>query len=337
MKFNKLRSFFALLSLSFAIGIISAQSASAQNTIAGAVYDKAGTPLADIDVELLDEYYRLKGRQKTPSTGRYEFGGLNSGRYYVRVYAFRYDLMDETHEVVIASVSAIPGQIGSSYNLEDFYLVPRKGGMREAELGVVFTQDVPKPAEQAYKKALEDLSKKRPDEGFAGLQKAIELFPEYYLALQKFGAELMIRKQYMPAAQAFLKAAEVNPKSASPLYSAGYALYLLGDQYYKSAGTALGEAVKLAPASPTVNLLLGTVERRLGQTAEAEKHLLAAKKNAPEKIPEIHKELAQLYGDQKRYREAADELEQYIKASKMSNEDEDKARKVVASLRAKAQ
>lgn len=337
MKFNILCSFLAMLTLSFAIGTLSAQSVSAQNTIAGTVYDKAGSPLVDIDVELLDEYYRLKGRQKTPSTGRYEFAGLNSGRYYVRVYAFRYDLMDETHEVMISSVSAIPGQIGSSYNLEDFYLQPRKGGMREAELSVVFTQDVPKPAEQAYKQALEDISKKRPDDGFVNLQKAIELFPEYYAALQKFGAELMARRQYLPAAQAFLKAAEVNPKSASPFYSAGYALYLLGDQYYKASSTALGEAVKLAPASPTVNLLLGTVERRLGRPAEAEKHLLAAKKNAPEKIPEVHKELAQLYGDQKRYREAADELEQYIKASKMSSEDENKARKVVASLRAKAQ
>ena len=31
------------------------------------------------------------------------------------------------------------------------------------------------------------------------------------------------------------------------------------------------------------------------------------------KVPEIHKLLAKIYGDQKRYREAADELELYLK------------------------
>ncbi len=312
---------------------------SAQNIISGTIYDPTRSPLADIDVELLDEYYRVvrNGRQKTSSSGRYEFTGLNNGRYYIRVFAFRYDLKDELREVVISSVSAIPGGVGASFNLEDFYLQPRRGGLRDAEFSAVFAQDVPDEAEKAYKKAVEDLSKKRADEGFAGLQRSIELFPNYFLALQRFGGELFARKQYLAAAQAYLRAAEVNPKSSMSFYNAGLSFYLLGDKYYKSGLTVLGEAAKLAPASSAVHLLIGTMQRKQGDLVAAEATLLKAKKMATTKTPEIHKELAQLYENQKKYKEAADEFEQYAKASKLSDEDEAKAKQVVARLRAKAQ
>ena len=328
-----------LVAVSILIILSFPENISAANTISGTIYDKARTPLADIDVELLDEYYRLRpnGRQKTTSSGRYEFGGLNNGRYYVRVYAFRYDLVDEEHEVYITSVSGIPGEIGSSFNLEDFYLQPRKGGLQDAELSVVFAQNVPKPAEQAYKKAIDDFGKKRNDEGFLGLQQSLSIFPTYYNALLRYGQELFIRKQYGSATQVFMSAAEVNPKSALPFYYAGYALSKMNDKYNKSAKIALDQALTLAPLSTPVLLLLGTVERRLGKFPEAEKHLLLAKKLSPTKTPEIQKELAQLYAnDLKKYKQAADELEQYLKASKLSDEDNVKTKQLIADLREKA-
>ena len=315
------------------------QSISAANTIGGFIFDRARIPLADIDVELLDEYYRVlpNGRQKTSSGGRYEFSGLNDGNYTVRVYAFRYDLEDQSQYVEIKSVSSIPGQSGSSYNPLDFYLQPKKGGLRDSELSVIFAQDVPKAAEQAYKRALDDFGKKHNDEGFSGLQQALTLFPTYYNALARYGQELFIRKQYSAATQVFMTAAEVNPKSAVPFYNAGYALSKMGDKYAKNAKIALDQALTLAPLSTSVLLLLGTVERHLGKLEDAEKHLLLAKKLSPTRVAEIQKELAQLYAnDLKKYKEAADELEQYVKASKLSDEDNAKTKRLIADLRQKA-
>ena len=319
------------------LGLSLVQNVSAANTIGGFIFDRGRTPLADIDVELLDEYYRLKQRIKTESSGRYEFSGLNDGNYTVRVYAFRYDLEDQSQYVEIKSISSIAGQAGSSYNPVDFYLQPKKGGLRDSELSVIFAQDVPRPAEQAYKKAIDDLSKKRDDEGFTGLQQALTIFPTYYVALQRYGQELFIRKQYGAATQVFMSAAEVNPKSAVPFYFAGYSLSKMGDKYNRNAKIALDQALTLAPLSTPVLLLLGTVERRLGNLSEAEKHLLLAKKLSPTKVPEIQKELAQLYAnDLKKYKEAADELEQYVKASKLSDEDSTKTKQLIADLRQKA-
>jgi len=333
-----------VIGFSFFIALFSlSNSASAANTIGGFVFDRARTPLPDIDVELLDEYYRVvnngttNGRQKTTLSGRYEFSGLNDGNYTVRVMAFRYDLEDQSQYVEIKSINSIPGQSGSSYNTLDFYLQAKKGGLRYSELGVIFAQDVPKAAEQAYKKALSEFGKKRMDEGFSGLQQALTLFPTYYLALMRYGEELYVRKQYTAATQIFMTAAEVNPKSALPYYNAGNSLHALGGKYLKNAKIALDEAVKLAPASTSVLLMLGTVERKLGMLMDAEKHLLKAKKLSPTKVPEIQKELAQLYGnDLKKYKEAADELEQYLKAAKLSEDDESKMKKQIADLRIKA-
>jgi Flp pilus assembly protein TadD len=315
------------------------QTVSAANSIGGYIFDRARTPLADIDVELLDEYYRMRGRAKTDTSGRYEFTGLNDGNYTVRVFAFRYDLEDQSQYVELKSISAIPGQTGSApYYPLDFYLLPRKGGLRDAELSVIFAQDVPKEAEKAYKRALDEFSKKHPDQGFTGLQEALTIFPNYYLALMRYGQELVEKQQFTSATQVYMKAAEVNPKSAIPYYNAGYALSNLGDKYAKNAKLALDEALRLAPASPAVLLQLGKVERRLAKFDEAEKHLLQAKKLSPTKSPEIQKELSQLYAnDLKKYKEAADELEQYVKASKLSDQDEAKTRQTIADLRVKAQ
>jgi len=322
---------FSLLSVS--------QNASAANIIAGTVYDKLRNALPDIDVELQDEYYRAVpgGRMKTSSIGRYEFSVNNDGRYYVKVYAFRYDLEDETHEVYVSSVSAVPGQQGSSFNLEDFYLQPKKGGLADTELSVIFAQEVPKEAKRLYDSALDDLSKKRTNEGIMGLVKAVDVYPTYYLALQRLTKELFILGKFVESFQYSRKVVAVNPKSATGYYYMGYALHNLGKDYDPAAMTALSESARLAPGSVQVLFLLGKVERGQGKFAEAEKHLVAAKKLSTTKSPQIYAELSQLYAnDLKKYAEAADELEQYIKASKLSDADEKVARNKVADLREKA-
>ncbi|MER3631443.1 MAG: hypothetical protein C4325_04150 [Blastocatellia bacterium] len=313
-------------------------SAFAANTITGTIYDNLRNPLQDIDVELLDQFYRLLARQKTGSSGRYEFQNLGDGLFYIRVYAFRYDLEDETRQVDLFSVNAIPGQTGSSFNVEDFYLQPRKGGLRERETSVIYAQDVPKEAERAYKQALEAFQKKRESEGFASVQEALRIYPTYYLALQLFGRELLVRDRFFDAAQVFVKAVEVNPRSGMSLYYIGLCFSKLGPDYYKAALTALREAAKQAPESAAVPFLMGSIERSLGRFQDAETHLLAAKKKSKSKNPELLKELAQLYAnDLKRYSDAAAVLEEYISATQMTKEEVAKTKQVIANLRAKAQ
>jgi tetratricopeptide (TPR) repeat protein len=318
--------------------LIFSQGAFASSTIIGNVYDKQRNPLVDVDVELLDDLYRVMpgGRTRTDASGRYEFNGLGNGNYTVRVFPFRYDLEDQSLPIEINTQNFRGGQ-GSGYFSLDFYLQPRRGGLADAELGVVFAQEIPPDAKKLYDKSLDDLAKKRTTEGVGGLIEAVKVFPTYYNALHRLGKELYVLKKYEDAYPYFLKAVEVNPKSATSFYYLGSSLHNLGKQFDKSALSALNQAHTLAPASATVLFALGKVERSLGNFQNSEKHLLQAKKLSKTVQPEIHKELAQLYADDlKKYDEAANELELYLKASKMKDAEEKQVKKVITGLREKA-
>lgn len=305
------------------------------STIAGFVYDNRRNPLVEVDVELLDDYYRLINRTKTNASGRYEFNGLKDGRFTVKVLPFRYDFTDESAMVEIANVANVAGGQSNSYMTQDFYLSPRKGSLAETELGVVFVQEVPKEAEQLYTAALRDFSKKKNTEAIIGLRKAIAVFPNYYSALHSLGKELFLKGEYGEALQFLLKAAEINTKSPTTYYYLGYALIKLN--YNKAAIIPLTRALFLSPSSVQVLYLLGIAELSEKKYAEAEKHLLQAKKLSKTVIPDILWQLAHLYGNNlKRYKEAADELESYLKAGEFDDTHKSKVKKIIAELREKA-
>lgn len=307
-----------------------------QSTITGIVYDKQRNALPDIDIELLNDLYQAIRRTKTDNVGRYEFGGLRNGRYFIRVYAFRYDLEDQTEELEI-NTQNIRGGEGSGTFIKDFYLLPRKGGLAESELGIIFAQEVPSDAKKLYEQAVNELSKKRSDSAIKLLNEAIKIFPDYFNALYRIGKELWLKQRFEEAAHFLFKAAQINPKSAATLYYLGSSLHKLGKDYNKAALASLNQAFILAPSSIQTLYLLGKIQREEGKFAEAEKNLLQAKKLSGGGIPEIHIELAQLYGnDLKKFKEAADELELYLKASKVSESEEKNVRKVINSLREKA-
>ncbi len=316
--------------------LLLSQNIYAVSTITGVIYDKQRNFLPDVEVELLNDYYQTIQRTRSDGSGRYHFEGLRDDRYTIRVYAFRYDLEDQEAPLEV-NTQSIRSSEGTGYFIQDFYLVPKKGGLKDAELSVVFAQEIPKEAKKAYEAALEDFAKKRDESGFTNLRKSIELFPDYYLALQRYGRELFMRKQYMDSASVFMKAIEVNPKSATSFYFVANSFYLSGKNYHKAALKAANVAFTMAPASPPVLLLTGQIERSLGMFPDAEKHLLQAKKLSTTKSPEIHMELVLLYAnDLKKYKEAADELELYMKASKAEGEESKKLKKQIADLREKA-
>lgn len=282
------------------------------STIMGTVYDNQRNSLMDVDIELLDDLYRTIARTRTEASGRYEFGSLGDGRYTVRAMPFRYDFLDQSQLVEIKTFTITGSGNGNSLEIIDFYLLPRKGGLAEAEAGVIFAQEIPKEAKKMFEKAIEDLSKKKREEGIAGLNNAIKLFPNYFFALTRLGKEYVIDGKFSEAYPMFIKAVDVNPKSPTALYFLGFTLNKLN--YNKAALVALNQAYMMSPSSVTVLITLGIVEKSEGKFADAEKHLVQAKKLSRVPIADVHWELALLYGNNlKKYDAAADELEAFLK------------------------
>lgn len=325
--------------LTFFLLLLFPTSGFAVNVISGFVFDKSGVALPDIDVELLDEYQRTvpNGRQRTSSSGRFEFQVQNSGRYFVKAYAFQYDLMDEIQEINVANVTATSISGGSSYNNIDLYLQPKKGGLRDAELAVVFAQEIPKDAKDAFDQGEKLLAKKQYLEGYELVRKAIQIFPKYFKANYRYGLELMAKRQYEDAASRFMIAVSVNDKSAMSFYHLAYCFSMMGPDYRKAALASVKETIVMAPASSGAHLLAGQLARLSKDFVNAEKHLLQAKKLATATDPKVHLELAKLYSDDlKKYKEAAAEMEAFIKTSKISGDEETKMRGILAGLKEKA-
>ena len=162
--------------------------------------------------------------------------------------------------------------------------------------------------------ALENaLKKKDTKEGIAALEEAVRIFPTFFAALYPLGEIYFRNGDYGKAAHYLLRAADVNSKSPKSFYLLGYSLYMLN--LYPSAEVALNRALFLSSESTEILLLLGTEEMETGKLADAEKHLKLVKKISTTPNPEVYWQLSLLYGKyQKRYAEAADELENYVKA-----------------------
>jgi len=310
-----------------------------RNSISGNVFGESRRPLADIHVELLDDVGMTITRTKTNGAGRFVFHGLPSGRYKVRVLPYGTHYIEQTLDVSLIPVSAAPGS-GADNQQVDFYLRIREGadaGPLHAP-GTVFTQEVPDEARRLYEKGVGELREKKEKEGFESLRRSLEIFPTYYLALDRLGTEYAVRgsqdRRYLEAAHVLLsKAVEINPNSFSSSFGLGFSQYHLGlvDQSIAN----LQRAVNNYNKSINGHLWLGIALKRAGRLDQAEDALKRANELSKGKEADVHWHLAQLYSNQKRYAEAASELELFLKTQPDAR-DAEKIKQLIVHLKDKA-
>jgi Tfp pilus assembly protein PilF len=309
-----------------------------RNTINGHVFDSHRRPIEGVYVELLDEVDNVIVRRRTDMAGRYVFSNLSDGNFQVKVLPHGTNFVGQTRRVSI--VNFVSGGSGQSYE-EHFTLASKPSGKATASVatsspGVIFVQEnVPETARKAYEQAVEELDREGGDKesALAELKRAVEISPNYYLALERLGAEYFRRRQYEPARAVLLKAIEVNPRSYTCLRALGVVQYHLNQK--SDAAQSLRRSVALHPASVNSQLWLGIVLVKDGKAAEAETHLKRAHDLGGDRIPDCHMYLAQIYSNSKRYREAADELEHFLRDVPTAR-DADNIKKLIGQLRQKA-
>jgi tetratricopeptide (TPR) repeat protein len=315
--------------------IVFEASGQANNVITGFVFGIEQRPLSDVSVELLDENSSLLSRMKTDGGGRYMFTRLRRARYYVQVSPIASDYEGQTKEVEISGISrGGAADAGADTIQQNFNLRSRKSGSQNLAINaVVFAQEIPKEAEKLYGKAISALKNKKTDEAIADLQKALEILPTYYLALEKLGEEYISRQKYTEAFEVLSKAVEVNPKGFSGQYSLGYTLYQL--KKYPEALEAVQKSVEIAPNSVNGIFLLGVSLKQIGRYEEAAENLKKAAKLSPSPQPDIHWQLSLIYTNNlKKYEEAAEQLELFLKA-KPDYEEAEKVKALIKKLKAK--
>lgn len=307
-----------------------------RNSINGTVRNSANMPLQRMRVELLDEVEMSVAQTYTDGAGHFAFRNLSQGGFTVRVHT------DGNYVGRSVRVVLYQARSNGGYHQEQIDIVVKtrdelKGSGVPANNGPTFAQEVPDNAKKVYDRAIKQLDNKQTDAGIGSLKEALQLFPTYYVALERLGVEHVKLQQYEPAREVLLKAQEVNPSGAPALYVLGVSQFHLKD--YAEAGASLRKSLLLAPESPNAALAhfyLGLALWNTDKRAEAEPHLKKSYELGGNSIPpDIHMHLAKFYSDKKRYKEAADELEIFLKHAPDAR-DADKIKGLIKQLREKA-
>jgi len=315
----------------FIIGVIHA-SAQGRNSITGFVFDESRRPVSEVYIELTTDSYSMIGRTRTQGSGMYSFRGLTDGQYYVKVLSIGKDFEEQSQSVSLVPISAVRGR-GVATEQVDFYLRPKKHrGDPASAPGVVFAQEVPAEAKSLYEAGVSDLSDKNDAAGLDKIKRSIEVFPDYYLALDRLGNEYVSRGHYEAAHALLTKALTVNPKSFTSTLAAGVAEFRLGQ--FQLAVDRFKQAVTMYNGSANAHLWLGMALQGVGDLPRALAALKTADKLSGGTVADVHWQLARVYKDRKEYAEAANELELFLKY-RPDAQNAGEIKRIIVSLRQK--
>lgn len=330
---------FYLFLLSSNTGGLAGQSTSPQsmNTVEGQVFSQAHQPLANVRVALLDDGYSQLMTVYTNTIGRYQFTNVLNGNYYVQVEPMGKDFERQSQRLQVQSMSRVGG--GQTFRL-DFVLIPK--GQTDSKTSdavtkaksTVFYQEVPDAAKKEYEKGIKSLEGKKNTEAMGFFRRAVEIFPDYYDALEHLGSESVEQRDYQSANEYLSRAIKINRDGWQSYFYLGVTQYNLKQR--DDAIRSLRRALELNPNSANAGMWLGII---LSQNAETRTEAIQAFENVvrvtKSEIPDAWFYLGSLYSKNNQFKEAADALEQFLRLAPQTG-DRDKLKKIIEQLRQKA-
>jgi tetratricopeptide (TPR) repeat protein len=173
----------------------------------------------------------------------------------------------------------------------------------------------PEAARQAYAEAMQSYKSGRSEEAAQGLQKAIEIYPEYFRALNDLGVIYMKMNKLDEAAQMFEQAIKIGPRVHYPRLNLAKTYTRQGR--YKDSIRLLEQLFKENFTSVDVRIALGDALMAINKLDEAEPHLRAALADAklePDMAGDVHYKLGSLLNRKQQYDDAIKELSQAVDA-----------------------
>ena len=203
---------------------------------------------------------------------------------------------------------------------------------------------MPKSALDFYQKGATAAQKGDAKGAIDFFSKAVSAYPNFASALSELGAQYVKLFQWDKAAETFEALVKLKADDAAAHLDWGIALYnigsgLLTDQKVDEGNQKLGlaevqfrEAIKLNNPGPSAHYYLGMMLVKTRRYPEAQTELELAVKNGGDNIVLAHRYLGGLYQAAHKKKEAADELEKYLKLDPKAK-DADKIKQTIAELR----
>jgi tetratricopeptide (TPR) repeat protein len=308
-------------------------STGGSNTIQGRVYFPAGDPNTAKAVKLRLESTSVVGGQSTVTDqdGVFRFNGLPAGDFTVVVDG------GKDYENTREPVSITLGSSGRILQVA-IQLKPKVDASNPAFAGV------PKSALDLYQKGTTAAQKGDAKAAVGFLTQAVSTYPSFALALNDLGSQYLKLFEWDKAAETFDALVKLRPTDAGAHLDLGIALYnigsvLLTDKKVDEANQKLGlaevqfrEAIKLNSPGPSAHYYLGMTLVKTRKYPEAQSELELAIKNGGENIALAHRYLGGLYQAAHKNKEAADELEKYLKLDPKAK-DAERIKQSIADLR----
>jgi tetratricopeptide (TPR) repeat protein len=258
--------------------------------------------------------------------GNFAFRGLVSGEYTVVIDKEK-DLVPYRQSVEIRQYrGSAPQNYTLNVRLELKGAANSKPGVLNAEFA-----NVPKRALDHYNIAAEQAKKNDHPGAIEELKLAIKEYPSFMLAFNELGVQYLKLNQLENADEAFQGALKITPDAFAALINRGIVNILM-----KRDGEAvpiLRKALKKNDQSAVGHYFLGRALANLGFFEQAEKELLASLELGKEEMKEAHRILAIIYTSRGSKKQAADELEAYLKLAPDAP-DAEKLKDTILQLRA---
>jgi tetratricopeptide (TPR) repeat protein len=240
--------------------------------------------------------------------GKFVFRSLPTGEYMIVIEKEK-DIEPYRQPVDIRQMPGAPAQVYYlSIRLQLKASSEGKPAVLNAELA-----NVPKRALAYYNNAGEQARKNDHDGAIEQLKLAVKEYPSFMLAYNELGVQYLKVNQLENADLAFQEALKIDPNAFNALLNRGFTIVLM--KRYGEAVPILRKAVAKNDQSAVAHYFLGQSLANLGLFEDAEKELQASLKlGSDEKdINEAHRMLAIIYVSRGAKKEAAGELEAYLK------------------------
>jgi tetratricopeptide (TPR) repeat protein len=271
------------------------------------------------------------------TNGSFTFGSLAPGNYTVVVNAgVNYEIARES---VVIETELNPAGAGGSVNGPSrryslmISLQLKLDSRAKASVVNAALAEVPDEARRLYEKGLELAGANNPAKAIDNLRAAVSLYPKFPLALTELGVQYLKVGQPSKAISVLESASTISPDAFAPKLNLGIAL--LETNRFSDAEKQLREALRLNQSVPTAHMYLGVALAGLHNDPEAESELRNAINSGSSQVGLAHKYLGGLYWKQHNYRQAADELDTYLRLNPNA-QDADRLRATIKDLRSRS-
>jgi Tfp pilus assembly protein PilF len=306
-----------------------------KHTIQGRVLFPSGQALTGMAVKVrLEGTNTTGGSTTTDQDGEFRFNGVAPGTYSVVVDG------GKEFETAREPVNIDPSGTSSPISNITIRLRPKVDASNPAFAGV------PQDALDFYQKGTAAAQKGNAKSAADFFGKAVAAYPNFSAALSDLGVQYMKLGQMDKAAETLEALVKLKPNDATAHLDLGIAFYNQSTSLYTEkkldeaaqkadqAVTQFREALKLNSPGPTAHYYLGMTLIKLKQYDEAQKELELSISNGGENLAQAHRYLGGLYASAHKNKEAADELEKYLKLDPKAP-DAERIKAMVKDLRGK--